>query len=84
MSHPGTEETRLDEGELWLLVSVSCLGLGFFLLVFVLLVFFSPSSRRVPSLSMMTWALRPHGVRTRGKKPRATPRVAGASSPLPG
>ena len=47
MSHPGTEETRLDEGELWLLVSVSCLGLGGFLLVFVLLVFFSPSSRRV-------------------------------------
>ena len=47
MFHPGTEQTRLDEGELWLLVSVSCLGLGCFLLVFVLLVFFSPSSRRV-------------------------------------
>ena len=64
MSHPGTEETRFDERELWLLVSVSCLGLGGFLLVFVLLVFFSP----FPSLSMITWALRPHGVRTRGKK----------------
>ena len=30
MSHPSTEETRLNEGELWLLVSVSCLGLGGF------------------------------------------------------
>ena len=67
MSHPGTEETRLDEGELWLLVSVSCFGLGVFLVVFVLLVFFSSSSRRVSFPSMMTWALRPHGVRTREK-----------------
>ena len=68
MSHPSTEETRLNEGELWLLVSVSCLGLGGFWLFFVSLVFFSPSSRRASSPSMMTWALRPHGVRTRGKK----------------
>ena len=33
-----------------------------------LLVFFSPHHVVFPSLSMMTWALRPHGVRARGKK----------------
>ena len=32
-----------------------------------LLVFFSPHHVVFPSPSMMTWALRPHGVRTRGK-----------------
>ena len=72
MSHPGTEETLLDEGEtasgLWCV-----LVLGFwFCLVFLfglgLLVFFSPHHVVFPSPSMMTWALRPHGVRTRGKK----------------
>ena len=85
MSHLGTEETRLDEGELWLLVSVSCLGLGGFLVVFVLLVFFSPSSRRVSFPSMMTWALRPHGVRTRGKKTvvQSIERVVPRDGPFP-
>ena len=33
-----------------------------------LLVFFSHHLRVFPFPSMMTWALRPHGVRTRGKK----------------
>ena len=73
MSHPGTEETLLDEGEsasgpwwrfgfwFWFLFGGFCLVLG-------LLVFFSPHHVVFPSLSMMTWALRPHGVRTRGKK----------------
>ena len=72
MSHLGTEETLLDEGEtasglgcvlgcwFWFLFGV-VFGLG-------LLVFFSPHHVVFPSLSMMTWALRPHGVRTRGKK----------------
>ena len=49
-------------------------GWGVFWLFFVLLVFFSPSSRRVSSPSMMTWALRPHGVRTCGKKRRESRR----------
>ena len=73
MSHPGTEETLLDEGEsasgpgwrfgfwFWFLFGGFCLVLG-------LLVFFSPHHVVFPSPSMMTWALRPHGVRTRGKK----------------
>ena len=39
-----------------------------FCLVLGLLVFFSPHHVVLPSPSMMTWALRPHGVRTRGKK----------------
>ena len=38
-----------------------------------LLVFFSSHHVVFPSPSMMTWALRPHGVRTRGKKAKATP-----------
>ena len=37
-------------------------------LVLGLLVFFSPHHVVFPFPSMMTWALRPHGVRTRGKK----------------
>ena len=44
----------------WFLFGV-VFGLG-------LLLFFSPHHFVFPSLSMMTWALRPHGVRTRGKK----------------
>ena len=72
MSHLGTEETLFDEGEtasgLW-----GCFGFWFwflfvFCLVLGLLVFFSPHHVVFPSPSMMTWALRPHGVRTRGKK----------------
>ena len=68
MSHPGTEETLLDEGEtasgLWW-----CFGSWLrFLFGFGLLVFFSPHHFVFPSPSMMTWALRPHGIRTRGKK----------------
>ena len=50
---------------------VLVLGSGFclcFCLVLGLLVFFSPHHVVFPSPSMMTWALRPHGVRTRGKK----------------
>ena len=50
---------------------VLVLGCGFCLvvcLVLGLLVFFSPHHFVLPSPSMMTWALRPHGVRTRGKK----------------
>ena len=74
MSHSSTEETLLDEGETasglwWVLV----LGFGFclvFLFGLGLLVFFSPHHVVFPSPSMMTWALRPHGVRTREKKPR--------------
>ena len=73
MSHPGTEETLLDEGEsasglwwrfgfwFWFLFGVFVWFLG-------LLVFFSSHHVVFPSPSMMTWALRPHGVRTRGKK----------------
>ena len=33
-------------------------------------VLFPPHQVVFPSPSMMTWALRPHGVRTRGKKTR--------------
>ena len=56
---------------LWLLVVFGFLLwflFGGFLVVLGLLVFFSPHHVVFPSPSMMTWALRPHGVRTRGKK----------------
>ena len=48
------------------LVGVACLFwfvclLGFACVLFPIIIVF-------PFLSMMTWALRPHGVRTRGKK----------------
>ena len=49
---------------------VLVVGFGFclvFLFGLGLLVFFSPHLVVFPSPSMMTWALRPHGVRTRGK-----------------
>ena len=51
--------------------SVLVLGFGFCLVLLFglgLLVFFSPHHVVFPSSSMMIWALRPHGVRTRGKK----------------
>ena len=45
-------------------------GLGFLgFLVFVFVLFLLPPPiRSVSTLLMMTWAHRPHGVRTRGKK----------------
>ena len=74
MSHPGTEETLLDEGEtasgLWW-----CFGSWFWFLFGVFVWFwgclcsFPPHHVVFPSPSMMTWALRPHGVRARGKNP---------------
>ena len=54
----------------WFLVLVCLvvLFLGVFCLFgWVRLCPFSPSSSSVSSLSMMTWAPCPHGVRTRGK-----------------
>ena len=39
-------------------------------------VLFPPHQVLFPSPSMMTWALRPHGVRTRGKK---MPKLGGAA-----
>ena len=59
------ENRPLAFGAFWFLalVFVWC-----FCLVLRLLVLLSPHLDVFPPLSMMTWALRPHGVRTRGKK----------------
>ena len=77
MSHPGTEETLVDEGEtasgLWCVLVLGLVFVWCFCLVLGLLLFFSPHHVVFPSPSMMTWALRPHGVRTRGKNPSYTP-----------
>ena len=60
---------------MWFVVWVRVLGFGF--IVFWLCVlglwsgvfgFLPPPTCSVSILSMMTWAYRPHGVRTRGKK----------------
>ena len=62
----------LADNGLWPLVVFLFLVLVFvwcFCLVLGLLVFFFPLIMLCfPSPSMMIWALRPHGVRTRGKK----------------
>ena len=69
-------ETPSDEGDsasgLLVVFLGSCL-VGF-CLVLGLLVFFSPHHVVFPFPSMMTWALRPHGVRTRGKTRRRVAR----------
>ena len=49
-----------------------------------LLVFFSPHHVVFPSPSMMTWALRPHGVRTRGKKMMEWPHWSAICAPAYG
>ena len=49
-------------------VLVWCFVFAFWVSVLVLLVLFFPSLCSVSFPSMMTWAHRPHGVRTRGKK----------------
>ena len=73
MSHPRTEETRFNEGESasgrgGFSVSGFCFGLVGFCLFLGRLCSFPPHHVVFPSLSMMIWALRPHGVRARGKK----------------
>ena len=72
--HSSTEETL----RLWNLGLSPCLvlvGFWFWVLLLVVCVFglaflfwSSYQSAKFPSLSTMTWACRPHGVRTRGKK----------------
>ena len=60
---------RGDSASGLLVVFVLGFLFGWFLFAFWgLLVFFSPHHVVFPFPSMMTWALRPHGVRTRGKK----------------
>ena len=69
-SHLHSEETLLDGGfpaSGRLVFCLCCFGCGW-LRLGVLLVFSSRHLRVFPLPSMMTWALRPHGVRTRGKK----------------
>ena len=75
MSHLRTEETLPDEGELasgpWWCFGFFCWVFGCFLR-FLFLCYFPLHHAVFPFLSMMTWAPRPHGVRTRGKKRKET------------